>query len=106
MMVSGSVGLRADGDGLQPAVALEAGIGGGRVSVGADSLGEGFGWGFKASLLRTWLEPVDVPEDQTYLGVDLELGYEVLFASIGGYVQIEGDDDDELIATLAIGIRL
>ncbi len=106
LVISGSAGLKTEGDGLQPVASLEAGIGGWKASVGADSLGEGWGWGIKAAVLHTWLKPMDMEEDLTYVGLDLEVGYEMLFASIGGYVQAGGEDEDHFIATLSLGIRL
>ena len=105
LVMTGSAGLKAEGDGLQPAASLEAGIGGWKASVGADSLGEGLGWGIKASLLHTWLKPINMEEDLTYIGLDLEVGYEMIFASVGGYVQAGGEDDDNFITTLSLGVR-
>ena len=105
LMISGSAGLKAEGDGLQPVVSVEAGIGGWKMSVGADSLGEGFGWGLKASMLHTWLKPIDMDEDLTYIGLDLEVGYEMLFGSIGGYAQVGGEDSENFMTTLSLGVR-
>lgn len=105
LLVSGSAGLKAEGEGLQPTASLEAGIGGWKVSVGADSLGEGFGWGIKASMLHTWLAPVDMEEGLTYIGLDLEVGYEMVFASLGGYAQTGGEDSDNFVTTLSLGVR-
>lgn len=68
------------------------------------SAGNGFGTAIKASYLRTWFEPISVDEDQGYLGVELQGGYDDLLASIGGYRRIQGDDDGWL-ATFGLGFR-
>ena len=105
LMISGSAGLKAEGEGLQPSATLEAGIGGWKASVGADSLGEGFGWGIKASMLHTWLAPVNMEDGLTYIGLDLEVGYEMMFASVGGYAQTGGDNSDDFVSTISLGVR-
>ncbi len=109
LVLSGSVGIRGGsyGDGLyQPSVELEAGIGGGRILAGLDNLGDGFGAGVKAVYMRTWGEPIDVDEDQQYIGALLLLGYDRFTAELGGYRLVEGDEDDEWLSTFGIGFRL
>lgn len=107
LMVSAGLLLRtgvADGS-LRPTFSAEAGIGGGKLSVGMDNIGDAmFGYGIKASLLRTWLEPVDVDEDVSYMGVDVEASIQRLIFSLGGYRRISSGDDD-WIANIGLGFR-
>ena len=70
-----------------------------------DALGDGFGYGIKGGILRTWLEPVGADRDNTYFGFELEGGYERIILALGGYRRIEGDGDGWL-ATVSIGFRL
>lgn len=108
LMVSASAGMRLGADDparLEPAAEVEAGIGGGRILVGIDHLGAGFGLGLKAVFLRTWLEPVGVDEDQSYIGVVGQMGFDRLFGELGLYGRIEGDDDSTLVS-FALGVRL
>ncbi|MFH0878702.1 MAG: hypothetical protein V2A34_03225, partial [Lentisphaerota bacterium] len=79
------------------------GVGGGKISIGADSLGEGLGWGIKGTLLHTWMNPLELPEDQDYLGLELELGYNHLYGSLGGYSRIQGDEGNSFAASASLG---
>jgi hypothetical protein len=88
-----------------PSLEAEVGSGGGRIMLGLDNLGEGFGAGVKAGLLRTWLEPIDLDEDQTYLGLVFQIGYDQLFTELSGYRRIEGDDE-EWLTSIGIGFRM
>ncbi|MCB1101503.1 MAG: hypothetical protein KDL10_04025 [Kiritimatiellae bacterium] len=108
LLLSGTAGYRFGDDlapGFKPIVEAEAGIGGGQLSVGLDSLGTGLGAAIKASMLRTWFEPIDLDPDQTYLGLQLLIGYDQLVAGVGGYRRIEGDDD-EWLSMIILGFRL
>jgi hypothetical protein len=107
MIVSGAAGLRfgpPDGR-YQPALEVEAGVGGGRVAVGLDNHGAGsFGYGIKGALLRTWIEPIGVDENQSFLGVEGEWSIKRMIFSLGGYRRISAGDDDWL-ASAGIAIR-
>lgn len=108
LLFSGTAGYRFDPAGPgEKALMLEAeaGLGGGKFLLGMDGMNEGFGTALKLSLLKTWLEPVNVEEDQTYLGVELQAGNTGFYASLGGYGHISGDGGDSWIATLSLGIR-
>jgi hypothetical protein len=105
LIASGSAGLRLGGrdDGLQPVAQVEAGVGGGKVAVGLDSLGrKNLGYGIKAALLRTWFEPIEVDEDQTFLGLEGELSVKQLVFNLGGYRRVS-DGDDEWLVSAGIG---
>lgn len=105
LMVSGAAGLRFTSPlrPWTPSVQAEAGIGGGKILIGGDTLGKGFGVGVKAVLLRTWLEPIGVDPDTTYLGADFELGFKQLVGSLGAYVRVEGADNDDLLLGASLG---
>ncbi len=105
LVLSGSYGLTFGGEtGPRNIAELEAGVGGGKILIGRDTMGPGFGYGLKAALMRTWLFPVEVDTNQLYLGVELQAGNDVFLGRLGGYRLIEGDDDDWL-ATLGLGFR-
>jgi hypothetical protein len=107
LMVSAAAGFKtgqADGS-LRPTFMAEAGIGGGKLSVGMDNIGEGaFGYGVKAAFLRTWIEPLDVDADVSYLGVDGEFSVKRLIFSLGGYRRISSGDDDWIV-NAGLGFR-
>lgn len=101
MMLSAGAGFKfgEPTGALRPGIMAEAGIGGGKISVGLDNLGEGgFGYGIKGSFLQTWLEPIDVDEDVSYLGVDGELSINRLILSLGGYRRVSSGDDDWIVS--------
>lgn len=80
-----------------PGILIEAGIGGGKIAVGLDNHGSGhFGFGLRGALLRTWIEPISVDEDQDFLGLEGELSFKRLIFNIGGYRRISSGDDDWL----------
>ena len=109
MVVSGSVGLRLGDEGAagyHPALELEAGLGGGRILLGLDSLGPGFGAGIKGAFLRTWGASAGVDEDQSYIGAVIEAGIDRFFAELGGYAQVAGDGNDDWLASFGVGFRL
>lgn len=105
LMVSGAAGLRFTSPlrPWTPSVQAEAGIGGGKILIGGDTLGKGFGVGVKAVLLRTWLEPLGVDPDTTYLGADFELAFKQLVGSLGAYIRVEGADNDDLLLGASLG---
>lgn len=106
LSVSGGVRFSDPGSvDFSPGLEAELGSGGGRVMLGLDNLGQGFGAGVKAGLLRTWLEPIDLDEDQTYLGLVFQIGYDQLFGELSGYRRIEGDDD-EWLTSIGVGFRM
>ncbi|NCC53013.1 MAG: hypothetical protein EOM20_17620 [Spartobacteria bacterium] len=106
MIFSGSLGLRLGEDmgQMRPTIQVEAGVGGGRIAVGLDSTGQsGLGYGIKAAILRTWLAPIGVDEDQNFLGIEAELSIKQLLLSLGGY-SLVGDGDDDWLVSTGIGI--
>ena len=104
LVVSVTPGLHLGHAGdFEPVLQADLGVGGGKLLVGADSFGEGFGWGLKAGLLRTWLAPIVAEKEQTFLGVELEVGYRHLFASVGIYGRIEGDQGGNALLTGGLG---
>lgn len=103
LVASGSAGLRFGENEYHPSMQAEAGIGGGRIAVGFDSTGEGrFGFGFKAAVLRTWLEPIEVDEDQTFLGVEGEVSIRRFLLNLGGYRRV-GDGADDWLLSAGLG---
>ena len=71
---------------------INAGRGGGELSIGA-------GWeGFcaaiaKASILRTWGDPIDTEPDQTYIGVGLDFRMALIYVTGSVYTHLSGSDD-------------
>ncbi len=106
LIASGSVGYRLgtpSPHNLRPPLQVEAGIGGGKLLMGIDNTGDAsWGYGLKASLLRTWFEPIDVDRDQSFLGLHAELSIQRLVASIGGYRRIS-DGDDNWLGSVGLG---
>lgn len=97
LIASAAAGLRF-GDAKEtwaPTIAGEAGIGGGKIAVGLDSLGEGkLGYGLKAAFLRSWIEPATIDEDQSFLGLEGELSIQRMVLNLGGYRRISSGDDN------------
>lgn len=89
---------------LRPVIEGELGLGGGKILAGMDTIGNGFGYGIKGSLMRTWFASVGVDKDTTYLGVELEGSYDLMILGLGGYRRIEGDGDGWTLS-LSIGFR-
>lgn len=90
-------------DGLRPVLQAEAGVGGGKLALGFDSTGDGtFGLGLKAAYLTTWFEPIEVDEDQDFLGLEGELSIKRLVLNLGGYKRI-GDGEDDWLTSAGIG---
>jgi hypothetical protein len=105
LIVSGSAGLRFgdDASALRPTLQAEAGVGGGRIAIGFDNTGHSsLGFGLKAALLRTWFEPVEVDEEQNFLGLEAELSIKKLLLNAGGYRRI-GDGDDDWLTSVGLG---
>ncbi len=90
---------------LRPVLEGEAGIGGGKLMIGFDSIGDGLGLGLKGSVLRTWFEPIGADRDNTYFGLELQGSLQSVVLSVGGYRRVEGDGDGWL-ATISLGLRL
>jgi hypothetical protein len=80
---------------------IEAGRGGGKLQFGA-GLWYMVGGMAKASLMRTWGDPMEVEPDQTYVGVELELNVFQLHGDVGLYQRIVGDR--ETLVTWGVGI--
>ena len=90
-------------DGLRPVLQAEAGVGGGKLALGFDSTGDGaFGLGLKAAYLTTWFEPIEVEEDQDFLGLEGELSIKRLVLNLGGYKRI-GDGEDDWLTSAGLG---
>jgi hypothetical protein len=105
LLASASWGVRfGDKTGnLRPSMQAEAGIGGGKLALGFDSTGDaGFGFGLKASFLRTWMEPIDVDEDQDFLGVEGEFSIKRLILNVGGYRRV-GNGADDWLTSAGVG---
>ncbi|HMO04178.1 MAG TPA: hypothetical protein PKC67_01865 [Kiritimatiellia bacterium] len=105
LIASGTAGVKFGDDdgGLRPTIQAEAGVGGGKLAVGLDGTGHGkVGFGVKAAMLRTWIEPIDVDDNQTFLGVELEASIKRLLLSTGGYRRV-GDGDDDWLGTAGVG---
>ena len=87
----------------QPAIEAEAGVGGGRIALGLDSLGSGkLGYGFKTAFLRSWIEPATIDENQSFLGLEGEISIERFVLNLGGYRRISSGDDD-WVASAGLG---
>jgi len=87
-----------------PMLEGEIGLGGGKLLFGLDGSGRQVGFGMKASMLWTWLEPVNVDADQAFLGVEFQGNVGKLLGSLGGYYNISGDGDS-FIGSLSLGFR-
>ena len=110
LLVSGSGGFYLGGpvdpgvSELRPVIEGELGLGGGKILAGMDTIGTGFGYGIKGSLMRTWFESIGVDEDNTYLGIELEGSYDRMIVSLGGYRRVEGDGDS-WATSISLGFR-
>jgi len=111
LLVSGNFGFylsqeaQMDNIALRPVLEAEAGIGGGKLMIGFDSIGDGFGLGLKGSVLRTWFEPIGADRNTTYFGVEIQGSLQSVVLSLGGYRRVEGDGDGWL-GTISLGLRL
>lgn len=107
LVVSGAAAYRfGPADGLyHPSLLAEAGVGGGKVAVGLDNHGAGsFGFALRGALLRTWIEPISVDEDQDFLGLEGEMSFKRLVFNIGGYRRVSSGPDDWL-GVGGLGVR-
>jgi len=104
LIASASAGLRFGAtDRFSPTIQAEAGIGGGKIAVGLDNTGRGrFGYALKAACLRTWIEPLEVEDDQTFLGLEGEISIARLVLNLGGYRRV-GEGDDDWLLSAGIG---
>lgn len=110
MLVSGSGGFYLGGPTdpgvteLRPVIEGELGLGGGKILAGMDTVGNGFGYGIKGAIMRTWFESIGVDEDNTYLGIELEGSYDRMILGLGGYRRVEGDGDS-WATSISLGFR-
>lgn len=105
LVASAAAGLRFGHgqDALHPVIQAEVGIGGGKIALGLDSTGIGdFGYGLKAAIIRTWIEPLEVDDNQTFLGLEGEISIYQLIFNIGGYRRV-GDGDDDWLLSAGLG---
>lgn len=111
LLVSGTAGIYLSNEievgslALRPVLEGEAGIGGGKIMLGVDSIGEGLGLGLKGSVLRTWFEPIGADKNNTYMGVEIQGSLSSFVLSLGGYRRVHGDGDGWL-GTISLGVRL
>lgn len=106
LILSGATGYRfgRDHSVARPVVELEAGVGGGKVAVGLDRIGgHDLGYAVRGVLLRTWIEPIGVDENQSFLGVEGEISIKRLLFHAGGYRRISSGDDNWL-AGAGVGV--
>jgi hypothetical protein len=99
-----------------PFLQFEAGVGGGKFSVGSGYLESPppgdycVGEGLKLSLLRTWGDPIYGESDTTYLGVEVERFFKMLGHSVvklGIFHPLDGHEgDQEILVTVGIGIPI
>ena len=71
---------------------------------GLHQTGGDFTTAIKASYLYTWFEPIDLDEQQSYMGIELEAGLGSFVGTLGGYRRIDGDDDPWIVS-LGLGVR-
>jgi len=111
LIISGNFGVylsdqvEMDQIALRPTLEAEVGIGGGKLMIGFDSIGDGLGLGIKGSVLQTWFEPIGTEKNTTYLGVEVQGSLQSIVLSLGGYRRVDGDGDGWL-AAISLGIRL
>ncbi|MCG6961955.1 MAG: hypothetical protein LJE95_01660 [Acidobacteria bacterium] len=97
-----------------PYAQLGAGTGGGRLSLGyGQLLGElrrdrllthaYLGYGLKATLLRTWSNPVGAPPSTTYLGAAAEVSIARVNIELGALRRVQGRRDDRWLFTWGLG---
>lgn len=102
LVLSASLGYRfvdaSEPKKLAPSVEGEVGVGGGRILIGLDTLdGEGGGWGFRGGLMHTWLSPIDVETDNTYLGAQVDGAIGRVGLQLGLYQRVQGEDDPTVV---------
>lgn len=105
LIVSGAVGLRLGQSYglLRPTAQAEAGMGGGKLAFGWDHTGEDrTGYALKVAFLQTWIEPIDVDEDQSFIGLEAELSVHKLLLNLGGYRRV-GSGNDGWLASAGLG---
>ncbi len=100
---------------MGPYLQLGAGTGGGRFSVGwgrlwTDVGRSGFlrhaymGFGFRATALRTWHDPVTAPDSATYVGPELEISIDRVNIVLGALRQTAGPDRRDWIFSWSLGL--
>jgi len=83
---------------------FEASLGGGKINFGAHSYII-CGGSLKASVFKTWGDPVFLDPGQLYAGVELDFRFYPFIGCVGVYRHIHGDDSDPLtISTVGIGL--
>ena len=86
-----------------PMFEIEAGLGGFKINVGKASGSVGGGT-VKASLFKTWGDPIYIEPNQLYFGGEIDLQFNHFIASIGAYYHIHGEDEDrKFISTAGVG---
>ncbi len=106
-------------DGWAPMMEFEAALGGGKASLGVGRVDGGFGfphwivgalWApeLKATVLRTWGDPLGLEPDQTFIGPEIGLSwYGIATVGLGALFRVQGDAPDEewtISASLGIGL--
>jgi len=105
LILSAAGGLKfGEGAGYHPLLEGELGVGGGKAAVGLHSSGDTVDLAIKAAFLRTWIEPVGVDEDISFMGFEGELGINRLVLTVGGYRRVSSGDDDWL-GSAGIGFK-
>jgi hypothetical protein len=84
---------------------IEAGRGGGKLQFGA-GLWYFVGGMVKASLLRTWGDPLSgIEPGETYLGAEIDLNFLQLNGALGAYTRVQGNKDGpSSMITWALGV--
>ncbi len=95
---------------------IEPGLGAGKLSVGrADLVGEQrgsarfvrhvfFGWGVRASVMRTWSDRSSEPPGQTWLGVEADVTAVMVRFNLGLFRHVSGDAEDDWLVSAGIGV--
>jgi hypothetical protein len=106
LAISGSFGIWMSDPSVGPAPLLETevGLGGYKFIAGLENRSGSINTAVRAAYLHTWLEPVDLDTNQSYLGVEFQGGMKSLVGTIGGYRRVSGNDD-AWIATMSLGVR-
>ena len=74
---------------------VEAGKGGGELSIGYGDAGLLYELAAKASVLQTWGDPIGLEPEQTYIGVGLDLmNTQFVYVTVSHYWHIAGSDDE------------
>jgi hypothetical protein len=93
---------------------LHAGTGGGKLSLGVGASASGrsedvkgsASAALKASVVRTWRDPVGTARGQTYLGPELELSVLRVELALGTLARVSGGGGKRVLFTWGLGVRL